>query len=113
MDLHRYIEQVEGLRKYSEIPEIPPDPYDIDATLAKTLSGYDDSIELNAIQQKEYEYAMEYSREKGPCCCRCWRWYLYGGLGKYLIAQYGFSGEQVTDVWDLSDGCGGGEEHHH
>ena len=26
MSLHRYIEQVEGLKKYASVPEIPPDP---------------------------------------------------------------------------------------
>ena len=36
-----------------------------------------------------------------------------GGLGKYLIKTRGFTGEQVTQVWNLSDGCGGDEEHHH
>src|SRR3989337_3714847 len=40
MDFHRYTEQVEGLKKYSDIPEIPPDPYDIKAGLAKKLLGY-------------------------------------------------------------------------
>ena len=106
MDLHRYTEQVEGLKKYANILEIPPDPYDIDATLAKDLAAYYD-IQLTPEQQQAYDYAMAHSDEKGPCCCKCWRWYVYGGLGKLLIRKYGFTGEQVTDVWDLSDGCGG------
>src|SRR3989338_10011619 len=42
MDPHRYEEQVEGLKKYEDIPEIPSDPYDIDASLAKTLKAYYD-----------------------------------------------------------------------
>lgn len=112
MSMHRYSEQVEGLKKYREIPEIPPDPYDIDAGLAKKLLTYYD-LALTEEEQKAYDYAMEHSNEKGPCCCKCWRWYVYGGLGKYLIRNYGFSGEQLTDVWNLSDGCGGEEEHHH
>src|SRR3989344_1248856 len=37
MDLHRYTEQVEGLKKYKDVKEIPPDPYDIDVSLAKRL----------------------------------------------------------------------------
>lgn len=112
MNLHRYTEQVEGLRKFKDIPEIPPDPYDLEAGLAKSLkSHYDD--QLTPEQQAAYDYAMEHSSEKGPCCCKCWRWYVYGGLGKLLIRQYGFTGEQLTEVWNLSDGCGGDSEHHH
>ena len=108
MDMHRYAEQVTGLKTYVDIPEIPPDPYDIDATLAKKLKGNYD-ITLTLEQQKAYDYAMANSHEKGPCCCKCWRWYVYGGLGKLLITKYHFSGEQVTEVWNLSDGCGGAE----
>lgn len=112
MSMHRYREQIEGLMSYRNIKEIPEDPYDIEAGLAKELMAhYDDK--LSTEQQKAYDYAMQNSHEKGPCCCKCWRWYVYGGLGKLLIQQYGFTGEQVTDVWNLSDGCGGDSEHNH
>lgn len=110
MDAHRYEEQVTGLRKFKDIPEIPPDPYDIDAGLAKQLKAHYD-IELTPEEQEAYDYAMQNSHEKGPCCCKCWRWYVYGGLGKLLIQKHGFSGQLVTEVWDLSDGCGGSGEH--
>jgi hypothetical protein len=110
MNMHRYTEQVEGLKKYRDIPEIPSDPYDIDAALAKQLKVYYD-VELTPEQQKAYDYAMVNSMEKGPCCCKCWRWYVYGGLGKLLIQKYNFTGEQVTEVWNLSDGCGGAGDH--
>ena len=110
MDMHRYSEQVEGLKKYKDIPEIPSDPYDINAGLAKQLkSHYDD--QLTPDEQKAYDYAMANSMEKGPCCCKCWRWYVYGGLAKLLIQKYHFTGEQVTEVWNLSDGCGGAGDH--
>ena len=112
MNLHRYTEQVEGLQKYSYISEIPPDPYDIDAGLAQKLLGYYD-MELTPEEQKAYDYAMQNSSEKGPCCCKCWRWNTYGGLGKYLIKNHNFTGEQLTEVWNLSDGCGGDSEHTH
>lgn len=112
MSMHRYSKQVEGLKKYADIPEIPPDPYNIQAELAKKLMAhYDD--ELSSEEQKAYNYAMQNSDEKGPCCCKCWRWFVFGGLGKILIKNYYFTGEQVTQVWDLSDGCGGDSEHHH
>jgi len=112
MSIHRYSEQVEGLKKYAEIPEIPSDPYDIEAGLAKQLMSYYD-IELSPEEQLAYDYAMQNSDEKGPCCCKCWRWNVYGGLGKLLIRDYNFTGEQVTELWNLSDGCGGDSEHHH
>ena len=112
MSWHRYEEQVEGLKNFTHIKKIPPDPYDIDAKLAKMLlSHYDD--QLTPEQQKAYDYAMANSDEKGPCCCKCWRWYVYGGLGKMLISEYNFTGEQLTEVWNLSDGCGGEGDHVH
>lgn len=112
MNLHRYIEQVEGLQKYSHISEIPPDPYNIEAGLAQKLLSYYD-VELSLDEQKVYDYAMTNSYEKGPCCCQCWRWHMYGGLGKLLIRNYGFTGEQLTEIWNLSDGCGGEDGHNH
>ena len=115
MSLHRYSEQVEGLKKFKEVSgqnvaEIPDDPYDVDAGLAKKLLSYYD-LELTSEEQKAYDYAMLNSHEKGPCCCKCWRWFVYGGLAKFLIRHYNFTGEQITKVWNLSDGCGGEEIH--
>ena len=110
MSMHRYSEQVEGLKKYRQIQEVPPDPYDIEAGLAKKLKRYYDAT-LTPEEQQIYDYAMQNSREKGPCCCKCWRWYVYGGLAKLLIQKYHFTGEQIVDVWNLSDGCGGDSEH--
>ncbi len=106
MDMHRYGEQIEALKKYKDYAEIPPDPYDIDASLAKQmLAHYDD--QLTPDQQQAYDYAMQNSNEKGPCCCKCWHWYVYGGLAKVLIKKYHFTGQQIAEVWNLSDGCGG------
>ena len=110
LNMHRYTEQVTGLKKYKDIPEIPSDPYDIDGALAKQLKAYYD-VELTPEQQKAYDYAMPNSMEKGPCCCKCWRWYVYGGLGKLLIQKYNFTGEQITEIWNFSDGCGGPGDH--
>lgn len=110
MDRHRYEEQVEALKKYKDYAEVPPDPYDIDATLAaRMLAHYDD--QLTTGQQQAYDYAMQNSNEKGPCCCKCWHWYVYGGLAKVLIQKYSFTGDQIAEVWDLSDGCGGAGHH--
>jgi len=112
MSLHRYGEQVAGLQKFKEIVVIPPDPYDVEAGLAKKLLAHY-SLELTPEEQKAYDYATENADEKGPCCCRCWRWTVYGGLAKYLIRSHGFTGAQVAQVWDLSDGCGGDADHLH
>lgn len=106
MERNRYKEQIEGLTKYRAIADIPPDSYDIDASLARKLLSYYD-LALTQGEQKSYQYAMDNSAEKGPCCCRCWRWKVYGGLAKLLIREHGFDGRQVTEVWNLSDGCGG------
>lgn len=102
----RYTSQVLGLRRYATIAEIPPDPYDIEVGLAKRLMARYDDV-LSEPEQLAYQYAMDHSHEQGPCCCQCWRWQVYGGLAKFLIRERGFTGEQIVEVWDLSDGCGG------
>ncbi|TIO10793.1 hypothetical protein [Mesorhizobium sp.] len=107
MDLKRYSEQTEGLTKYRDIAMIPADPYDIPAAIAQKVMPYYD-LKLTGVEQQAYDYAMANSEEKGPCCCQCWRWNMYGGLAKYLIREHGFTGKQIVDVWNLSDGCGGG-----
>jgi hypothetical protein len=112
MDLHRYREQVEGLRRYAAVPEIPRDPYDIPMGLAKQLISYEQAIELTPKQQRMYQRAVGLSGEGGPCCCRCWRWTAFEGQAKFLIARRRFSAAQIANVWDLEDGCGG-EGHAH
>ncbi len=107
MDLHRYTEQVEGLKKYAHLAQIPQDPYDIPVSLAKELLAYQKDIQLNGEQQKIYDDAKAMSHEGGPCCCKCWRYYAFEGQAKYLIVHHGFSAEQIADVWGLEDGCGG------
>jgi hypothetical protein len=109
MSLKRYIRQVEGLKKLSAFAEIPTDPYDIPAGLAQNATASYD-MKLTPEERKAYDYAMANSAEKGPCCCRCWRWHAYGGLAKLLIREHHFTGAQVTEVWNLSDGCGGDED---
>lgn len=106
MDFHRYGEQIAGLKALAHIDVIPPDPYDIAAPLAARLMQFYD-VTLTPVQQAAYDYAAQNSNERGPCCCRCWRWAVYGGLAKHLIRDRGFSGEQIAKIWDLSDGCGG------
>src|SRR4029077_3783912 len=106
MDEARYRQQIEGLRKYADIAEVPPDPYEISAPLAHRLMGYYD-LALNKEEQSAYDYAMEHSDMQGPCCCKCWRWKVYGGLGKYLIQTRHYTGQQLVDLWNVGQGCGG------
>ena len=107
MDLHKYTEQIAGLRRYAHVPEVPSDPYDIPVSLAKRLLGYQKSIELTTAQQATYDRAMQLSEEHGPCCCRCWRWTTFEGQAKFLIARREFDTEAIAEIWDLEDGCGG------
>lgn len=112
MDLHRYQEQVAGLKQYIDIHQIPSDPYDVPVSLAKQLFEYQKSIQLTPDQQVVYDQAMQLSEEGGPCCCRCWRWTAFAGQAKYLISELDWSAQQVAELWDLEDGCGGaGHEH--
>jgi len=106
MDETRYHQQIEGLKKYSDIAEVPPDPYDIPGQLAYRLMSYY-TLTLNKDEQVAYDYAMQNSDMKGPCCCKCWRWKVYGGLGKYLISTRHYTGQQLTDLWNVGQGCGG------
>ena len=106
MVLDRYARQLQGLKQYAKVPQVPPDPYDIEAGLAAQMMAAD-RIKLNGKEQAAYDYAMQHSNEHGPCCRRCWRWRAYGGLAKLLIRGRGFTGPQLTTVWNLSDGCGG------
>lgn len=107
MDRAHYREQVRGLQRYRALSEIPRDPYDIRASLAKHLLRYDRSVHLSRAEQATYERAMRMTDEKGPCCCHCWRWNAFEGLARHLIADRGWRAAQVAEVIGLIDGCGG------
>jgi hypothetical protein len=107
MDWNHYQEQVRGLRAYRAVPLIPQDPYDIPVALAKRLLAYNASIQLTATQAQVYTRAMSLSKEKGPCCCKCWRYDTFAGLSKYLIVHQHFTAQNVAQVITLLDGCGG------
>jgi hypothetical protein len=106
MDEIRYRQQIDGLKKYSDVAEVPPDPYDISAPFALKLIGYYD-LALSKDEQGAYDFAMEHSDMQGPCCCKCWRWKVYGGLGKLLIRVHHYTGQQLVDLWNVGQGCGG------
>ena len=108
---HIYYEQLDGLKKYADIREIPQDPYDISVSQIKQMLKFDAEIQLTPEEQKIYDSAVPMSADKGPCCCsNCWRYDAYRGLAKFLIIEYDFGSEEIAHVWDLSEGCGG-EDH--
>lgn len=107
MVLEQYEKQLEELKEYSDIDAIPKDPYNVSFALAQRLLGYEDNIKLNSEQQKIYDGAVEMSEDNGPCCCKCWRWYAFEGLAKYLITEYNYNSAQIAEVWESVDGCGG------
>ncbi len=107
MNLGAYRSQVQGLRAYVAVSEIPRDPYDVPVSLVKTLLAYDRAISLSPAQTQIYSRAMHMSRLKGPCCCRCWRWYAFRGLSKHLIADLRWRPAPIATMVDLLEGCGG------
>ena len=109
MDFDTYADQIVGLKKYSHVSVIPSDPYDIPVSLAKELLDYDKTYVLTSEQQAVYDNAMKMSSEGGPCCCKCWRWSAFEGQAKYLIKNLDYTEKQISEVWDLEDGCGGKE----
>lgn len=107
MNLAAYQSQVRGLRAYRAISQIPRDPYDVPVSLAKRLLAYNAAIPLTTGQARTYARGMLMSREKGPCCCHCWRWDAFRGLSRYLIAERHWSPKRIATVIDLVEGCGG------
>ena len=107
MDTAKYEWQVNGLRAYSSIPEIPQDPYDIPVAQAKNLLHDDGALTLTVEQQHVYDSAMAMTSDKAPCCCQCWRWYMTRGLAKLLIIDHSMAAKDVASIVDLVNGCGG------
>ncbi len=107
MDPARYRDQVAWLRRYAAIRQIPADPYDITAGLARQLIGYQATIRLSPAQQETYQAAMRQAPEKGPCCCHCWRWTAFQGLSSYLIAYRHWQAPPLAALIGNLDGCGG------
>ncbi len=105
-DTKEYHEHFETLKKnYSNIPDIPLNPYKTPVELAKKWIDYDKQTTLNPQEQKVYDQAMSMSKE-GPCCCKCWHYYVNEGIAKKMIRDYGYSSKQVSDFWGVSDICG-------
>jgi hypothetical protein len=107
MDESTYRWQVRFLRRYRRIPQIPRDPYDVPVRLTKRLLRYRSTAVLGPRGRVDYRRVMSMTREKGPCCCHCWRWEAFNGLSRYLIARRRWRPAQVAGLIDALDGCGG------
>ncbi len=107
MALSAYRWQVQALHTYRSIWQIPSDPYDVPVALAQRLLTYDRSVRLSSAQAGAYTAAMEMSRLKGPCCCRCWRWYAFRGLSKYLLTDRAWPPARLAALTSQIEGCGG------
>ncbi|MDE1728044.1 MAG: hypothetical protein KGH81_02550 [Thaumarchaeota archaeon] len=55
--------QLERLKQYSNISDIPPDPYQIPVDVAKRWIDYDGRTMLNTSEQVVYNQAMKISEE--------------------------------------------------
>ena len=107
MDMKKYVSQINGLKAYATIPQIPNDPYDISKESAQQMLGYYDNIPLTPAQQSIYDSAQKLTDDHGWCCCQCWAWYTHAGLAKYLITQRNYTAQQVVVITNLEDCCGG------
>lgn len=107
MDMNRYISQITDLKKYASISQIPPNPYDVSKASAQQMLGFYNNIQLTSAQQSVYNTAKSMTADKGWCCCQCWAWYTHAGLAKYLITQQNYTAQQVVNVINLEDCCGG------
>ncbi len=113
-DVKSYDLQLKALKQFIEMNEndnlIPVDPYDIPVKQAQELITFDTNIILSPQEQNIFNNAVEMSHHGGPCCCKCWKWYMMSGLAKKLIVDYGWNSEQIAQLWDLSSSCGHAED---
>ncbi len=107
MDIKHYVSQINSLRAYANIPEIPTNPYDVSKASAEQMLGFYNNIQLTPAQQSIYDQAQKMTADHGWCCCKCWAWYTHARLAKYLITQHDFTTQQIVAVTNLEDCCGG------
>lgn len=103
-DLDAYNKELAGLQKYKDIPDVPMNPYKTPVPLAKKWIDYDHATILTPREGAIMDEAMKLSKE-GPCCCKCWHYYVNEGIAKKMIRDYHYSGQQVAAYWDASSIC--------
>ncbi|HZS74630.1 MAG TPA: hypothetical protein VFA69_09040 [Candidatus Nitrosotalea sp.] len=101
----KYHEHLEKLKQYSNIPDVPLNPYKTPVYIAKKWIDYDKKTMLSISEQAVYDKAMKMPGE-GPCCCHCWHYYVNESIAKKMIHEYGYNAQQVSDFWGVSDICG-------
>lgn len=107
MDYPDYSNQAaENQQNYSSIPVIPVDPYNVPAKTVKAMAA-DVHAALTTAQQQAYDTGTSMSTDKAPCCCWCWAGYAHEGMVKNVIINYGYTAQQVTDLLNTQDCCGG------
>ena len=112
MDYPDYSTQIpENQQNYSSIPVVPVDPYNVPAATAKAMVA-DVDMSLTPSQQQTYDTAMPMTTDKAPCCCWCWAGYAHEGMVKYVIVNDGYSSQQVADLLNTQDCCGGPGQMH-
>ena len=104
-DTKKYHENLEKLRAYKSMPDIPLDPMHTPVAMAKKWIDFDNRTTLTPAEQKIYDEAYAMSLEK-PCCCKCWHYYTNEGIAKKMIQDGTFNAQEIATYWDSSDICG-------
>ena len=89
---------------------IPADPYDLTVEVSQQLTQIDKDITLSSEQQMTFDNAVAMSHHGGPCCCKCWKWFVMSGLAKNLIVEEKWNQNQIAELWDISSSCGHAED---
>ena len=103
-DLSEYSEELKNLQQYKNIPDVPMNPYKTPVAIAKKWIDYDNATTLTPAQQMLMDQAMKLSKE-GPCCCKCWHYFVNEGIAKKMIKDYHYSAQQIAAYWDTSSIC--------
>jgi hypothetical protein len=103
-DLAAYNKELQNLQQYKNIPDVPMNPYKTPVALAKKWIDYDNTTTLTPAEQMTMDQAMKMSKG-GPCCCKCWHYFVNEGIAKKMIKDYHYSAEQIANYWDTSSIC--------
>lgn len=103
-DLTEYNKELENLQQYKDISDVPMNPYKTPVVLAKKWINYDNTTSLTPAEQATMDQAMHLSKE-GPCCCKCWHYFVNEGIAKKMIRDYHYSAQQVAAYWGTSSIC--------
>lgn len=103
-DLTEYNKELKNLQKYKDIPDVPMNPYKTPVEVAKKWIDYDHATTLTAEEQAIMDQAMKLSKE-GPCCCKCWHYFVNEGIAKKMIKEYHYNAQQIAEYWDTSSIC--------